>query len=73
MDEGVFFGCNSLTLIINRRTVPQRVYGKGESPKEIRESVFGHATTLQVPASAIPAYRNSPVWRDFENIIAIPD
>jgi hypothetical protein len=55
------------------RTVPQRVYVIGESLEEIRESVFGHATTKQVPASAIPAYRNSPMWGNFENIIAIPD
>jgi hypothetical protein len=26
---------------------------------------------LQVPANAVPAYKNADVWRNFKNIIAI--
>jgi len=58
--ERAFWGCLSLTSITNLNPVPI----------EINSSVFGQlyqsGCMLKVPASAVSAYKNAEVWKEFD-------
>jgi hypothetical protein len=63
-----FSGCNSLTSIINLNPVPQTVSSNGGYYYTMNIGVDKNACTLTVATSALTAYQNATVWKDFTSI-----
>jgi len=61
--EGVFDDCTGLKEIHNNNPVPQIINSN------IFSGVDKTTCKLYVPKGSYNAYKNAPVWRDFENII----
>lgn len=70
--EEAFFGCKTLNNIVNRAVEPQLLDNTVFSGNENMLSVDKSSCTLYVPAKSVDAYKAADVWKDFENIVAIP-
>jgi hypothetical protein len=57
-----FDGCRSLTTVTNLHPVPQNIHFVNTDLS---------AGTLKAPASAVDAYKNARIWREFGKIVAI--
>jgi len=62
IEWGAFVRCRSLTSIINLNPVPVEI------DPDVFYDVNQSACTLKVPTSAVSAYRNAEVWKEF-NIV----
>lgn len=67
LGEGVFYGCNGLT---NVYCYPESV---PETSAEIFNSVELGNATLHVPATLIDTYKAIEPWKNFGNIVALPE
>jgi len=62
--SNAFRSCRSLTLITNLNPVPISI------DRWVFEGVDQSACTLQVPIASVSAYKNAPIWKEF-NIVGI--
>jgi len=60
-----FYGCSSLTEIINHATTPQTIGYNAFDFVKIANC------TLRIPAVSLSAYKAAAGWKDFVHIIAI--
>jgi hypothetical protein len=61
-----FLCCEALVSVTNWNPIPQNV------SDNIFEGVDLSRATLYVPAGAVEAYQNAPVWKEFRTIMAFP-
>jgi len=59
-----FYNCNSLTSITNLNSMPIKI------DNTIFADIDQSACTLKVPMASVSAYKNDPVWKEF-NIVGI--
>jgi hypothetical protein len=57
-----FWGCRSLTSVINRNPTPQKNTGK------VFDNRILSKVTLYVPAASVAAYKKAKGWKDFGTI-----
>jgi len=64
IESWAFGYCKNLTLITNLNPVPVDIHFS------VFEGVYKSACTLEVPISSVSAYKNVPIWKEF-NIVGI--
>jgi uncharacterized repeat protein (TIGR02543 family) len=60
-----FEGCSGLTAVTNLSLTPQSI------DSNVFDNVPKTTCKLRVPASAVKAYKNADVWKDFKTILAV--